>query len=45
MAKLRNMNIRAVLEYSEVFDEVLREQIYSWMDGDCRGRKPSQTTA
>ena len=45
MAKLRNINIRAVLEYGELFDEVFRAQIRLWMDGDCRGRKSSQTTA
>ena len=45
MAKLRNINIRAVLEYGELFDEVLRVQMRAWVDDDCRGRKPSQTTA
>ena len=45
MAKLRNINIRTVLEYGELFDEVLLRQMRPWMGGDCKGRKPSQTTA
>ena len=45
MAKLRNINIRAVLEYRELFDEVLCVQMRAWVDDDCKGRKPSQTTA
>ena len=44
-SKLRSINIRAVLEYGELFDEVLRAQMRAWVDGDCRGRRPSQTTA
>ena len=45
MAKLRNINIRAVLEHGELFDEVLRVQMHAWMNDSCKGRKPSQTTA
>ena len=39
MAKLRNINIRAVLEHGELFDEVLRVQMHAWMNDDCKCRK------
>ncbi len=45
MTKLRNINIRAVLEHGELFDEVLRVQMRAWVDDDCKGRKSLQTTA